>query len=142
MSRKVNDESIDWAAAKCRELGVDDYSILLYLNDEGQARFGNNSLTITNRLLTKQLVIYIMKGKKRVFGELSTIERESVGRFVERLFKSMMAAGAESEFPRLPAGPYSYSYNGDYDRRIVDFDLSGSASRAIDAALAARAKSG
>lgn len=134
------DDSRDWAAAKCRELGVDDYSVLLYHTDEGQARFGNNSLTITNRLLTKELFVYLTKGKRKVFGDLSTIDRASVDRFVERLYKSMMTAGGESDFPRLPQGQFKYAFNGDFDPRIADFDLAGNASIAIEAARAAGAR--
>jgi PmbA protein len=121
-------------------LGADDFSVLLYHSDEGQARFGNNSLTITNRLLNKELVVYMTKGKKRIFGELSTVDRASVERFVERLFKSMLAAGGESEFPHLPSGPFTYSFNGDFDPRVSEFDLAGHASKTIDAALAAGAR--
>jgi len=134
------EEPIGWAAAKCKELGADDYSILLYSGDEGQARFGNNSLTITNRLVTKVLVLFMTKGKKRIIGELSTMERPSVDRFTERLFKSMMAAGGESDFPRLPAGPFRYSFNGDFDPKVADLDLAEHASRTIEAALAAGAR--
>jgi PmbA protein len=135
-----NEEPISWATSKCRDLGADDFSVLLYHSDEGQARFGNNSLTITNRLLNKELVVYMTKGKKRIFGELSTIDRGSVERFVERLFKSMQAAGGESEFPHLPSGPFKYSFNGDFDPRVSEFDVAGNASKTIEAALAAGAR--
>ena len=134
------EETINWATSKCRDLGADDFSVLLYHSDEGQARFGNNSLTITNRLLNKELVVYMTKGKKRIFGELSTVDRASVERFVERLFKSMLAAAGESEFPHLPSGPFTYSFNGDFDPRVSEFDLAGHASKTIDAALAAGAR--
>ena len=134
------EEAINWATAKCRELGTDDFSVLLYHSDEGQARFGNNSLTITNRLLSKELVVYMTKGKKRIFGELSTIERGSVERFVERLFRSMEAAGGESEFPHLPSGPFEYSFNGDFDPRVSELDVGAQAAKTIEAALAAGAR--
>jgi PmbA protein len=136
----IEDETIGWATSRCKELGADDFSVILYNSDEGQARFGNNSLTITNRILNKELVVYMTKGKKRIFGELSTIDRASVDRFVERLFKSMLAAGGESEFPHLPAGPFRYSFNGDFDPRVSEFDVASQASKTIDAALAAGAR--
>jgi PmbA protein len=134
------EETINWATSKCRDLGADDFSVLLYHSDEGQARFGNNSLTITNRLLNKELVVYMTKGKKRIFGELSTIDRGSVEKFVERLFRSMLAAGGESEFPHLPSGPFSYGFNGDFDPRVSEFDVAGQASKTIEAALSAGAR--
>lgn len=130
---------VDWATSRCRSLGTDDFSVILYDSDEGQARFGNNSLTITNRLLSKTLSVYMTKGRRRILGELSTMERTSVEGFVERLFRSMNTAGGESDFPPLPGGPFQYRFNGDFDPKISDFDLSGYASRTIDAALSAGA---
>jgi PmbA protein len=40
----------------------------------------------------------------------------------------------------LPSGPFAYRFNGDFDRRVSDFDLAGNASRTIEAALGAGAK--
>jgi len=134
------DECVTWAADRAESLQVDDYSVLLYLDDQAQARFSNNSLTVVNKLLTKELVVYISKGRKRIVGSLSTMNRESVEGFIERLHASMMAGGGESQFPRLPKGPFKYSYNGDFDPSVADLDLADMSSRAVDAALEAGAK--
>jgi PmbA protein len=135
-----SEDIIGWVAAKCEALGADDYSIQLFYNDEGQARFSNGSLTITNRLLNKEVDVYIAKGRKRILGSLSSMKKESVTAFVEHLFSSLTAGGAESDFPRLPAGPFSYSYNGDFDPQVDHFDLAGNAAIAIEAAEEAGAK--
>lgn len=78
------------------------------------------------------------KGKKRVLSAITSTEKESVEKTVERLYNAMLSGAPDSNFAPLPRGPFSYSDIEDSDQSIgLD---SSYAKRAIDAAISAGAK--
>ncbi len=127
-------EAIDWAISKAEQLAASEYAVTLYSTKSNQCRFSNNSLAIVNTLQTDELAIYMVKGKRRAVGSLSSLKKESVQKFVESLFVSMNSS-ADAEFASLPSGSFNYSHNGDIEKNIEDFDYVEYSSRAIDAAI-------
>lgn len=130
---------LDWIEKKCVSLGAENFDAIAYSELSGQSRFSNNSITTVNYLVTLESMVYISKGKKRILGLITSTERDSVEKVLERLFNSMMAGSPDSEFAPLPKGPFNYKKIADGDDILLT-DNSGYATRAIDAAIMAGAK--
>jgi len=100
---KMND-ILDWIANKCKSLGVENYDAITFSELSGQSRFSNNSITTVNYLLTLESMVYMSKGKKRIVGLITSTERESLEKTLERLYNSMITGSPDSEFAPLPKG--------------------------------------
>lgn len=135
---KMND-ILDWIANKCKSLGVENYDAITFSELSGQSRFSNNSITTVNYLLTLESMVYMSKGKKRIVGLITSTERESLEKTLERLYNSMITGSPDSEFAPLPKGPFNYKRLYDSDDSLL-IDNSEYAARAIDAAIMSGAK--
>src|SRR5579875_797046 len=89
---------LDWIAKKCTSLGVENFDAIAFSELSGQSRFSNNSITTVNYLLTLESMVYMSKGKKRILGLITSTERESVEKVLERLYNSMMTGSPDSEY--------------------------------------------
>jgi PmbA protein len=130
---------LDWVQQKAQKLGAESFDAIATEVTEGQARFSNNSLTIVNNVRASSVSVYLTKGKKRVFGVISSPKREVVENLIERLYSSMMTGVADTQFAPLPAGPFDYTRNNDIEQSVEDFNHAYYAQMCIDSALSAGA---
>jgi PmbA protein len=130
------------AISAAKKLQVDDAVALAVYVRESMVRFANNSVTVANRIDETELMVYLVKDKRRAIANTSNLQDSNVTRFVKELFVSLKGLPAE-DFQPLPTKGAKYGVtSAGYDRKIeaAGEEIPGLAEEAISASLKAGGK--
>jgi PmbA protein len=135
------DESNRFGVGVAKRLGADETILITVIANERMARFANSSITVTKNVAESGQVVYLTKGGRRIIGSSSNPEKESLERFIELLYKSMMSLPKDAGYVALPSGGRGYRPIRKHDKRLERAEglLSGYVEEAIDSAAAAGA---
>lgn len=130
------------AMAAAKKVQVDDAVALAVYVRENMVRFANNSVTVVNRIDETELMVYLVKEKRRVIATTSNLQDANIARFVKELFASLRGLPAE-EFEPLPSKAIRYGpTSGGFDKKIENAGgrIPGLAEEAMTASLKAGGK--
>jgi PmbA protein len=133
-------ELVELALNEGKNLGCSDVSIIGENSNDSQVRFSNNTITLVNNVQDITLVVYLAKDKKRILGATYNPSEEGIRKFVNNLHISCLSLPESQDYTPLPAGPFTYQREANFDSKVEDAEIVDFAGEAIDQALKAGAK--
>src|ERR1700752_1114653 len=112
------EESNRFGVGIAEKLGADEAILMTVISNERMARFANSSVTVTKSVNESGQVVYLAKGGRRIIGSSSNPEKESLGRLIELLYKSMMSLPKDAGCAPLPSRGRAYSRKPSHDKKL------------------------
>src|SRR5208283_1825114 len=141
MSNQISLEEVaDLALAQAKKLACSDVSVLAMRSNDSQVRFSNNAITLVNSVRNITLDLYLAKNKKRIVGQTYNPTLAGITRFIENLVSSCETLPVSEDYFPLPAGPFHYEGQSNYDPKVRDASLVQYVKQTIDSSNLAGAK--
>jgi PmbA protein len=133
-------EIADSAFSEAKKHECSDISVIASKSMQGQVRFANNTVTLTNNVTNITLDVYVAKEKKRMVGTNYNPTDAGIKKFVANLVTSCESLPPSDDYVSLPQGPFKYANHSNFDPSVADAALCEYAKIAIDKALGAGAR--
>jgi PmbA protein len=125
---------------EAKRLGCSDVSVVIDRRESRLIRIANSVITLTSSVVDTAIQLYVAHQTRRALGVTHDTSSDSIGAFVSRVVESATRLPPSDDYAPLPTGPFDYSEDQNFDKKVEDMDISDHAKQAIDSALKSGAK--
>jgi PmbA protein len=108
--------------SEAKKVGASDVSVIVSKSVDNLVRFSNNNITLTNKVKTVDVEVYLAKDKRRIIGSTSNIDFDSLSRFIRQLHSSCVALPESEFYVPLPREGLNSPKQNNFDPKLEEDD--------------------